>query len=113
MPPSAGKYLQDILDAAQLVIRFTRGKAFTDYESDILTRSAVERQLTVLCEAMTQLDVHYGPVAVEITDHKPIIGMRIVLVHRYADLDNRRVWDTIESKLPTLIQEVEALLAEA
>ncbi len=113
MPPSAGKYLQDVLDAAQLVVRFTCGKAYTDYEADILIRSAVERQLTILCEAMTQLDDHYGSVAAQITDHKAIIGMRIVLVHRYADLDNRRVWDTIESKLPTLILEVEALLAEA
>ena len=113
MPPSAGKYLQDVLDTAQLVVRFTCAKAYTDYEADILIRSAVERQLTILCESMTQLDVHYGPIAAQITDHKAIIGMRIVLVHRYTDLDKQRVWDTIDSKLPKLILEVEVLLAEA
>lgn len=113
MRHSARKYLQDILAAALLVERFTHGKTLTDYEADILIRSGVERQLTVLCEAMNQLDAHYSSVAARITDHKTIIGMRIVLVHRYADLDDHRVWDTITFSLPILIREVETLLEEA
>ncbi|MYB77494.1 MAG: DUF86 domain-containing protein [Chloroflexi bacterium] len=110
MPPSAGKYLRDILDAARLAVSFVDGKSFADYESDILIRSAVERQLTILCEAMSQLDHHHQELTTEITDHDAIIGMRIVLVHRYADLDNRRVWDTVSLSLPVLIQEVGHLL---
>jgi len=110
MPPSAGKYLRDILDAAVLAVGFVDGKSFADYESDILIRSAVERQLTILCEAMAQLDHHHKEVTAQITDRDAIIGMRIVLVHRYADLDNRRVWDTIALSLPVLIEEVGHLL---
>ena len=112
MPPSAGKYLRDILDAARIAVRFVEGKTFTDYESDILIRSGVERQLTILCEAMNQLDHHHQALAAQITDRDAIIGMRIVLVHRYADLDNRRVWDTVALSLPVLIQEVTHLLEE-
>ena len=104
MRPRANKYLHDILDAALLVRRFTEGKTFADYGSDVLIRSGVERQLTILCEAMAQLSSNDQSLAVQITDHDAIIGMRIVLVHPYADLDNRRVWNTITLRLPTLVQ---------
>ena len=46
----AKKYLRDILDAALLVTRFTEGKTLAEFESDVLIRSGVERQLTILCE---------------------------------------------------------------
>ncbi len=113
MPPRSKRYLQDILDAAQLIRRFTDGKTLAEYESDVLVRSAVERQFTILCEAMTQLSSSDGSLAEQISDHESIIGMRIVLVHRYGDLDNRRVWSTITLSLPVLIQEVGSLLERA
>jgi uncharacterized protein with HEPN domain len=34
------------------------------------------------------------------------------LIHGYADVDDRLVWDVVESKLPVLRREVDALLAE-
>ena len=112
MRPRANKYLRDILDASLLVTQFADGKSFADYKSDILLRSAVERQLTILCEAMAQLSAHDQSLAERITDHDAVIGMRIVLVHRYADLDDRRVWSTITLSLPILIREVADLLEE-
>lgn len=78
MRPRANKYLRDILDAALLVTQFADGKGFAEYESDVLLRSAVERQLTILCEAMAQLAVHDQSLATRITDHDAVIGMRIV-----------------------------------
>lgn len=112
MRPRANKYLRDILDAALLVTQFADGKSFAEYESDVLLRSAVERQLTILCEAMAQLSVHDQSLAARISDHDAVIGMRIVLVHRYADLNNHRVWSTITLSLPILIREVADLPEE-
>ena len=37
------KYLYDIARAADLIRRFTKGKAFADFEGDEMMRSAVER----------------------------------------------------------------------
>jgi len=110
MRPRANKYLRDILDAALLVTQFVNDKSFAEYDSDVLLRSAVERQMTILCEAMAQLSGHDQSLAALITDHDAVIGMRIVLVHRYADLDNRRIWSTITLSLPILIREVTDLL---
>ena len=109
----AKKYLRDILDAALLVTRFTEGKTLAEFESDVLIRSGVERQLTILCEAMTQLSANDKSLVAQLSDSEAIIGMRVILVHRYADLDSSRVWSTITLSLPVLIEEVGQLLEEA
>ena len=44
------KYLYDIHRAAILLITFTDGKTLADYMNDIMLRSAVERQFTIIGE---------------------------------------------------------------
>jgi uncharacterized protein with HEPN domain len=47
--------LWDICHAADAVAAFTRGKGLADYKEDSFLRSAVERQLIILGEAVVQL----------------------------------------------------------
>ncbi len=61
---------------------------------------------------MKQLARIDSPVTSKISDYQRIISFRNVLIHNYADVDSRLVWDVVETKLPTLIHEVEALLNE-
>ena len=49
------KYLYDIAQAAKLALGFIAGKTFADYDGDIMLRSAVERQLEIVGEALAQL----------------------------------------------------------
>ena len=49
-------------------------------------------------------------VAARISEYQRIIAFRNVLIHEYADVDNRLVWDVVETKLPTLVREIDALL---
>ena len=104
------KYLYDIQRAAELVREFASGKTFADYESDSMIRAAVEREFEIIGEAMTQLARIDEAVAVQISNHERIIAFRNVLIHGYADVDDRLVWDVVETNLPTLIHEVEVLL---
>jgi len=55
MQRDARKYLHDIAQAADLIVSFTSGKAFADYQTDAMLRSAVERQLGIIGEALAQL----------------------------------------------------------
>jgi uncharacterized protein with HEPN domain len=52
LPLEIRKYLFDIVQACDLLTQFTKGKTFTDYSADALLRSAVERQLGLIGEAL-------------------------------------------------------------
>lgn len=43
---------------------------------------------------------------------KYLYGIQNILIHGYAEVDHRIVWDIVESKLPTLRREVAALREE-
>lgn len=46
-----------------------------------------------------------------LSEHRRIIALRNILIHGYAEVDDRLVWDVVETKLPVLRREVEALLS--
>ena len=46
------KYLYDVQTAAEWIERFAAGKNYSDYLSDDMLRSAVERQFEVIGEAL-------------------------------------------------------------
>jgi len=60
--------LWDICHAADAVAAFTRGKDLEDYKEDSFLRSAVERQLIILGEAVVQLSTFHGGEAVYVVD---------------------------------------------
>jgi uncharacterized protein with HEPN domain len=45
-----------------------------------------------------------------ISEHRRIIAFRNILIHGYADVDDRLVWDVVQAKLPILQRDVNALL---
>ena len=106
------KYLFDIKQAAGLLADFTRSKSFEDFREDPMLRSAVERQFEVIGEALSQLAKVDHETAERISEYRRIIAFRNILIHGYAQIDHRLVWGVLESKLPTLSQEVEKLLQE-
>jgi len=104
--------LHDIAHSAGLALQFVAGKGFTDYVGDALLRSTVERQLQTAGEALTQLSKVDPATASRFSEHERIIAFRNILVHGYANIDDRVVWSVLEQKLPALLREAEALLAE-
>ncbi len=110
MRREAKKYLYDIQQAAQLIAGFTAEKTLPDYEGDAMLRSAVERQFEIAGEGLlARLD---EALASRISEYRRIIAFRNILIHGYAQVDHRIVWDIIESKLPTLRRQVADLLEE-
>lgn len=60
------KYLYDMLSSCDFLIAFTTGKTLEQYKEDRAFRSAVERELQIIGEALMQLDRHYPNVAARI-----------------------------------------------
>ena len=104
------KYLFDIQQAAKSITEFTRNKQFSDYERDAMLRAAVERQFEIIREALRRLAKEDATTTALISEHARIIAFRNILVHGYADIDDRIIWDIVLSKLPTLLREVESLM---
>jgi uncharacterized protein with HEPN domain len=108
----AKKYLFDIQQAAALLTEFTSGKTFVDYSREAMLRAAVEREFEIMGEALAQLARLDEEIAGRITAYRRIIAFRNILIHGYADVDDRLVWDVVETNLPVLRREINALLGD-
>jgi uncharacterized protein with HEPN domain len=108
----ARKYLYDIQEATGLATQFTAGKSFEEYQRSPMLRLAVERAFAIIGEALVQLARVDPAIAQGITDFRSIIAFRNILIHAYAQIDDRIVWDIVESKLPVLSREVAAFMGK-
>jgi len=107
------KYLYDIAQAAELALGFVREKSIDDYIADPMLRSAVERQLEIVGEALAQLARIDSGTASKVSEYQRIIAFRNILIHGYAEIDHRIVWNVLELKLPVVLREARGLLNQA
>ena len=105
-------YLHDILDTARLIQTSTQGKTLADYQANIALQHQVERELIIIGEALVRLKNLHPEMAADITGADGYIGLRNVLNHQYPDIDQSAIWRTIESEIPVLISDVDALLSD-
>ena len=45
-----------------------------------------------------------------ISEYRSIIAFRNVLIHGYAQVDDKLVWDVVQTRLPALRQQISGLL---
>jgi uncharacterized protein with HEPN domain len=65
--PNPCKFLYDIINCCEFVLEMTNGKTVEDYKSNRVFRSALERQLQIIGEAMLQLDNTYPEISEQIS----------------------------------------------
>ena len=109
-PERTPRTLGQIGDACSFVLSVTEGKTPEDYAADRLLRQAVERNLEIVGKAVGRLRRDDPETAGRLSEHERIVAFRNVLVHGYDLMDDGIVWDTIRTKLPLLLAEVEGLL---
>ena len=111
MPPEIRKYLQDALDACGLLGSFVQGKGLQDYVADPLLKAGVEREFTIIGEALLQGHKSDQSLDMHISQLRRIIGFRNILVHGYAQIDDQKVWGVIQKDVPVLKIELQRLLS--
>lgn len=103
--------MSDILVAIQLIEEFTEGiNSFPEYAADLKTRSAVERQLGIIGEAVNKYQKEEPTKS--LSNSRKIITFRNWLVHAYDSIDNNTVWAIIRIHLPVLKEEVTICLGQ-
>jgi uncharacterized protein with HEPN domain len=112
MPRSVLVCLADIVDACAAVARFLAGADYAAYREAEITRSAVERQLIVIGEAVNALLRIEPSLADRISHARRIVDLRNQLAHDYAAVNHAVVWSIATSEVRVLRAECEAILAE-
>lgn len=110
MRPEAAAFLWDVRRASEQIAEFIAGLDEDAYLADSLRRSAVERQLEIVGEALNNLRKVDPDTAALIPDLQRIVGLRNVLAHGYAVVDDRVVWAAAHAHVPTLAAIVAELL---
>lgn len=105
-------FLWDVQQAAGAITQFTAGLDAAGYRANPLIRSAVERQFEIIGEALNRLSKEAPDFADRVPNLGKIVGFRNLLVHGYAVIDDRRVWEIVATLLPSLRATVTALLTE-
>lgn len=110
MHADARKLVWDARQAIGRVLDFTHGKSFSDYQADLILRSAVERQFEIAGEALAKLRRVDAHTAATIGDLPRVVGFRNILIHGYATVDDRLVWGVIDNHASSLRDALDLLL---
>ncbi len=103
--------LEDVRLAAELILRFTANKSLSDYENDVLLRSAVERQFEIIGEAINRMRRVDPNIIDSLPQSLRIIAFRNILIHGYDVVENTIVWEVVQNNLSPLLRHVQGLLS--
>ena len=110
MTERAKKYLFDILFSIDAINEFLKGINFLEYEKDLKTKSAVERQLGIIGEAVNKFSKENT--GYDLTNAKEIVNFRNRIIHAYDSIDDTIVWAIKTNHLPVLKIEINDLIGE-
>lgn len=113
MRPEAAAHIWDASEASQAIRQFTTDTTEDAFLNDLLRRSAVERQLEILGEALNRLRRDDPSTAARVPELDNIVGMRNVIAHEYGDVDYKLIWSAVTTRIPRLISVFAGLLEDA
>jgi uncharacterized protein with HEPN domain len=101
--------LQDILQSAESILRYTKGVSYEDFIANPMMIDAVIRNFEIIGEAANRLPNEYKDQCPQI-DWFKIRGLRNRIVHNYFGIDYDIIWLTKENYLPDLIISIQGLI---
>jgi len=109
MSRSDSVYLQDILDAVEIILTYIENKTEFEFVNDQMLQDAVIRRFEIIGEASTKISE-------DIKDKNPQVqwrlmkGMRNKLIHEYFGVSAITIYSTIKLDLPVLKEQLENLV---
>lgn len=103
-------WLYDALTAIQEIDSFfeNKTKLFKEFQSDIRTKRAIERNLEIIGEAVSRILKKEGNFT--LSNSRRIIDTRNRIIHGYDSVSDDIIWGIVINHLPLLKSEIEALL---
>ena len=100
---------QDMLDAAYRILTYTEGLTFEQFVADRRTFDATLYNIAVMGDAANNVpdEIQSSLPDVPWSD---IVGIRIVIVHRYFHISEPLIWDAATLHTPPLIRRLQDYL---
>jgi len=110
MNPEINAWLYDILQAIEEIEAYFQGrpKVFVEFENDMRTRRAVERNLEIIGEAVNRI-LKADP-TLNLSNSRKIVDARNRIIHGYDTITVEVIWGIIINHLPLLRKEVSDFL---
>ena len=105
-------FLSDVIEAGHAIQQAVAGINLDDYSNSRLIRSSVEREFTIIGEALGQLSRADVVLFAQIDQAPQIISFRNKLTHEYVTTNNQLVWGVIHDNLPVLLKQCTQLLSQ-
>lgn len=83
---------------------------FENYQSDLRTKRAIERNIEIIGEAMNWILKENSEI--NISNSRKIVDVRNRIIHGYDSVSDDVIWGIVIRNLPVLKNEVEMLLNE-
>jgi uncharacterized protein with HEPN domain len=103
------RLLQDIVDAADALGRFTSGRSESDLLSDEMLQSAVVFQFIIIGEAVNRLSPELMQRHPSLP-WRPAVDQRNVITHGYFSLDWQVVWTTAIHNIPPFRMQIQSII---
>ena len=105
------KLLYDILNAIISIDMHLEGRRnFEEYKANKTKRRAVERELEIIGEAVSNL-LKINP-DISISYARLIVDLRNKIIHAYDNVNDIIIWKVIMKDMPVLQKEVEGFLSK-
>ena len=106
-------YLWDIADSCRAMLEYVQQSNLSDFQQNRMLRRAVERELSIVGEAVGQATRHFPELEESIGSVRQIVGFRNRIIHEYAEVDTEIVWAIVQNEVPRLLEKSESLLKES
>jgi uncharacterized protein with HEPN domain len=105
-------WLYDILNAIMEIESFFNDstKEFAEYQNDLRTKRAVERNIEIIGEALSR--VLKRDETISISNSRKIVDTRNRIIHGYDSVSDDVIWGVVIRHLPILQTEIQELLGE-
>ena len=105
-------WLFDILSSINEIESYfvNQSMQFQNYQKDLRTKRAVERNVEIIGEAMNRILKENSEI--QISDSRKIVAVRNRIIHGYDSVSDEVIWGIVIKQLPILKAEVEKMLSE-
>ncbi|WP_454976669.1 HepT-like ribonuclease domain-containing protein [Capnocytophaga bilenii] len=104
-------WLYDILNSInEINSYFEEDISFEEFQEDLRTKRAVERNIEIIGEAMNR--ILKKKETIEISQARQIVDVRNRIIHGYDSVSDNIIWTIIVQYLPILHKEVSTLIDE-